>query len=157
MNELPVQSCKGIHRFALQRLALKPLIGTVTPSEKVQIAREITRLSVADFTNYLHANALQQLWRQYLQDQNCEGELSETLEQLKNDAFNAAANAINEEHQLRAVFHCFEQHSLPAFIFKGGQLRRTLYADPTLRPISDIDLFVDESRKLEVASLLTEL
>lgn len=155
MTQLQFQHKKAVDRFTQQRFALAPHLNPVSQPERIQIIREITSQGLANFMAHISQNGLQQLWRQFLQPEDCEGPLKNQLQQLKYDGLNAAANALKDESQLRVVFEIFKDSGINAFIFKGGQLRRTIYADPSLRPVSDIDLFVPEARKLDAAKLLS--
>ena len=44
--------------------------------------------------------------------------------------------------EIRAVVKVFSEAKVPFFIAKGAVLQRTVYPDPSTRPITDIDLYV---------------
>jgi hypothetical protein len=63
-----------------------------------------------------------------------------------------AAQQLKERQNLGMIHRLFEAQDIPYFIFKGANLRYTLYQNQTLRSACDIDVMVPEPRKLEAVN-----
>ncbi len=60
-------------------------------------------------------------------------------------------------HQLAKILPRFAQHGLPVIALKGLHLSELVYQDPSLRPMSDMDLLVPVDRLQASYSLLQEM
>lgn len=58
--------------------------------------------------------------------------------------------------KLLEILSLFEKNALPAFAFKGPSLAMIAYQDLSLRPFSDLDIFVPKKDVLRAKSLLEE-
>ncbi|MFP4345722.1 MAG: nucleotidyltransferase family protein [Anaerolineales bacterium] len=58
---------------------------------------------------------------------------------------------------LQNVLAAFEEAEISAVVLKGAALAHLVYADPALRPMGDVDLWVDGARHLEAQRLLRRL
>ncbi len=68
---------------------------------------------------------------------------------LRSDTANWVALA-----ELESLGALFEREHLPCVVLKGGALAATLYPEPALRPMSDLDLLVPLARFAEADELL---
>jgi hypothetical protein len=128
--------------YARHRLALRPLLHPSDPAVEQAIAALVQRSGVAEFLAFLQANGLTQLWLNRLQEQPNVPAPPGVLEAMRDHARLTAAHQLRQGLELRGAAHILEAQSIPWFVFKGVQLRHSLYADPILRPVSDIDLCV---------------
>ena len=66
-------------------------------------------------------------------------------------ANNARANALIE------ITETCQQNSIQLIVLKGSYLAHTIYPDPSLRPMSDIDLLAPPDKAIEVIKILRQL
>jgi len=126
-------------------------------AETGALLSEVEAIGLPEFFAFLHAHRLDQLWREYLASarvaatdaapQPLAAALAPYLRALDERAMRLAARNLQEKVHLRAVHQLLEAAEIPYFIFKGAQLRHTLYPVPTLRSACDIDLFVPQTRR----------
>ena len=78
-------------------------------------------------------------------------------EELKKDYYlNATKNALIFE-ELKKVLGLFNQSKLQVIVMKGAALAETIYGNPALRPMSDVDLLVKKENLRQVDELLKKL
>lgn len=76
---------------------------------------------------------------------------------LKEDYYlNAARNALVFE-ELRKAIETFRKAGLQVIVLKGAALAETVYGNPALRPMSDVDLLVKKEDLHQVDELLKKL
>ncbi|MEE4218297.1 MAG: nucleotidyltransferase family protein [Xanthomonadales bacterium] len=131
------------------RLALYPLLHELSTTESARFLHSITSIQLPKLFAYLHQNRLDQLWREYLSSIECPAEFKPWLEASKKQALALAAQQLKERHALGELHQLLEHHGIPYFIFKGANLRYTLYANPTLRSSCDIDAYVPDEHKYD--------
>ncbi len=66
----------------------------------------------------------------------------EPAARLSNGAARVAAEQLNMTHELARLLKVFNKSDVPVMLLKGAALTQTVYADPGLRPMSDLDLLV---------------
>ncbi len=78
-------------------------------------------------------------------------------EELKKDYYlNATKNALIFE-ELKKVLGLFNQSKLQIIVMKGAALAETIYGNPALRPMSDVDLLVKNEDLRQTDELLKKL
>lgn len=58
---------------------------------------------------------------------------------------------------LQGVLAALDGAGIPAVVLKGAALAHLVYADPALRPMGDVDLWVDVAQRIEAQRLLASL
>ncbi len=76
-------------------------------------------------------------------------------EQLSGESLTAHAQVMLLESELKRVLGRFVANHIPVVVLKGPALARTLYAEPSLRPFSDLDLTVHPADDERAAVALT--
>jgi len=142
-------------RFLWHQLALKPCLSRLSKTESGELLAQIEEIGLQDFFSFLRANRLEQLWRVYLVSLDLPTQFSPWLALLRDQALQLAAQQLKERQILGLVQRLFYAQNIPYFIFKGAQLRYTLYQNQTLRSACDIDVYVPEEKKLEAIKCLT--
>jgi Uncharacterised nucleotidyltransferase len=142
--------------FLLHRLALRPLIGTAAEENVPALVEKVARIGIDPFFEFLHTNGLSQLWRACLSGQDLSAAFDPVLAELRKGAIVTAANQLKQKRLLHLLDRVLDAAGIDYFIFKGANLRETIYDDPTHRPVSDIDLFVREQQKFDAVRLLVE-
>jgi len=66
-------------------------------------------------------------------------------EQLKSSYYRTAGYNTLLFRELERILAAFERADIPVILLKGAALAQTLYPDPALRPMSDLDLLVHPS------------
>jgi hypothetical protein len=144
-------------RFLWHRLALKPCLGWLSKAESDELLSQIEDIGLQDFFSFLRKNRLEQLWREYLASldlQDLPEQFEPWLAMLREQALPMAAQQLKERKYLAVIHRLFEAQNIPYFIFKGANLRYTLYQNQTLRSSCDIDVFVPQTQKLQAAKSL---
>jgi len=66
----------------------------------------------------------------------------EAAVRLRGGAARVAAEQLNMTHELARLLAAFNKAEVPTMLLKGAALTQTCYAEPGLRPMSDLDLLV---------------
>ncbi len=66
----------------------------------------------------------------------------EPAARLRHGAARVAAEQLNMTHELARLLAAFNKADVPVMLLKGAALIQTSYAEPGLRPMSDLDLLV---------------
>ena len=80
----------------------------------------------------------------------------ETVKALKQDALQTAATQLMQRKVLQDTHNEFKQTGIEYLVFKGAHLRHTIYADPTHRPVCDIDILVRDEQKFDAVNALLQ-
>lgn len=78
-------------------------------------------------------------------------------DQLRSVASGVAAANLQKLHALERLIAAFHRESVPLMLLKGAALLQTSYPDPSLRPMSDLDLMIRPADCERAASLLRDL
>lgn len=110
------------------------------------------------FCDFLLENGLGPLWNDFLRNRR-EASAPEIPERLvrrvRTAHHGSAAMYLLQAQTLRTVSAALEEAGIVHAVFKGAALRECLYADPTLRPMDDLDILVaPEQRDAALRALL---
>ncbi len=64
--------------------------------------------------------------------------------------------AIQEDQQLKELADAFREEAIDFLVLKGSALRRTIYPDPALRPVRDLDILVKTAQFKTARTLLKQ-
>lgn len=140
--------------FRRHRLALA-VAPTVSADALCHAIAEIRQFGTSFYTDFLPRQGLSSYWH-------------ETLHQLGlADAIDPAARAVlmqariaeavsymAQKAALQELDNLFEAQGLRYSVIKGAHVRELVYADPALRPASDIDLLVAPEQRLAAVDVL---
>lgn len=131
----------GADPYAWQRLALRPLL---QPSDAATgLARTVFQGPAADeFLDFLRAHGLTQLWWRLLHTASEPAVPPRVADAMRDHARLTAADQLRQRRVLQELATLLDEQHIDWFVFKGAHLRDTLYPDPTLRPVSDVDVCV---------------
>ena len=77
--------------------------------------------------------------------------------QLQEDSFAAAAENSLHFDSLDRIKRAFQAAGIPLVLLKGAALAHTVYEQPALRPMADVDIWLRPKELPEAARLMTEL
>jgi hypothetical protein len=93
-------------------------------------------------------------WR--LQHQDCQVSVPPAvLDVLRNDYYAAKGQSMLRGKTLTRILSALNQTKVPVLLFKGAALAHTVYPDPALRTMGDIDILVRETQ-MELAQQVLE-
>lgn len=75
--------------------------------------------------------------------------------ELEGDYWNSLARSVVLEKELSGILGAMESSSVCPVVLKGAALAGTVYEDPALRPMSDIDLMVREEEFVQACGSLS--
>jgi len=78
------------------------------------------------------------------------------VDELRREALATAANQLIQRKVLLDAKDAFTEASIDYLVFKGVNLRYTIYDDPTHRPVCDIDILVRKEHKLDAVKALVD-
>ena len=81
----------------------------------------------------------------------------ELAQQLRGEAFSVAAENAMQFQSLGVVLDQLGSADITPLIFKGAMLAHTTYPTPQLRPMTDVDLWVEEAFVPHAAQLIEQL
>jgi len=143
--------------FHHHNLALRPLLRTLNKKETTTLFTQLESTSQKDFTTFLHRQGLAQMWLPFLlQQEALPPKWEETTKALKQEALHTAATQLMQRKILQDTREAFEQANIEYLVFKGAHLRHTIYADPTHRPVCDIDILVKDECKFDAVKALLQ-
>ncbi|MCL4870668.1 MAG: nucleotidyltransferase family protein [Anaerolineae bacterium] len=99
-------------------------------------------LDAAAGHNWLQQHGLAPLAYRWSRSQPLWHSLSQTLAPAYYN--NQTATALRQ-HQLHRLLTGLAAHNIPTLLLKGGALSLTVYPDPALRPMGDVDLWLDRA------------
>jgi len=142
-------------RFYLHKVALRPLLCSLNNEEITTLFKTLESIDLEKFVAFLRNQGLAQLWLDYLLSQDSlPNTFEEIVRSLKQDALNTAAGQLMQRVVLQDTRDALLEAGIDYLVFKGAHLRHTLYADPTHRPVCDIDILVRDERKLDAVKAL---
>jgi hypothetical protein len=142
--------------FQRHRAALSPWRhGTET-----QELRAVLRPDIPGFAPFLIDNGLGPLWSEQLRTTDVA--LSATLPSdlrgaLKQNHLDSGAVYLLQAHTLRRAARTLDEAGILYAVFKGAALRESLYEDPTLRPMDDLDILVANEQRYAALRVLLDL
>lgn len=105
---------------------------------------------------FIREQGLAPLWFELLRTSMEDPPFLQTLRaDLGPDRFGGTAAYLMQKHTLDRVASMLGGSTVPYAIFKGAQIRERVYADPAVRPLSDIDVLVPEKRCIDAIRALT--
>ncbi len=81
----------------------------------------------------------------------------EARQRLKSSYLSAAARSMIRQHALHKILSAYDEAALPVILLKGAHLAYTVYPDPALRSMTDLDLLVPFAQLQEAAAALERL
>jgi hypothetical protein len=143
--------------FYLHRLALGPLVQDKQSSSIDETLQEIELVGAEQFLHFIRWHGLAPLWCDMLTAHARNAGMCTTLmEQLHQDKLNAVAMYMLQLHTLEKIHHLFAGAGIPYAVFKGAQVREIVYAEPALRPASDIDILIKGHARDHAIQVLTQ-
>ena len=143
--------------FHLHNLALRPLLRTIHEKETATLFQELESTYQNDFIQFLHRQGLAQMWLPFLLHQKAlPTKWEQTIKALKQEALHTAATQLMQRKILQDTQNAFKQANIEYLVFKGAHLRHTIYADPTHRPVCDIDILVKDEHKFDAVKALLQ-
>ena len=154
-TDKPVPSQPSNDPFHFHKVALRPLLRPLDEQETTALFKTLESLDLEEFVAFLYRQGLAQLWLEFLLAQDSlPGVLEEIIISLKQDALNTAAGQLMQRVVLQDTIDALLDAGIDYLVFKGAHLRHTLYADPTHRPVCDIDILVRDECKLDAVKAL---
>ncbi len=118
----------------------------------------LENIDVDEFATFLQRQGLAQLWLQMLlAEERLASRFEHLAETFKTDALVIAAGQLMQKNILQAVLDAFATARIDYLVFKGAQLRHSLYADPTQRWVCDIDILVRDEQKFAAIKALLQI
>jgi hypothetical protein len=143
--------------FHLHKIGLRPLLRTLTGEETGTLIKTLGSIDLEEFFVFLHRQGLAQLWLQFLLEQgSLPAAFEEPVNNLKKNAINTTAAQLMQRKILQDTRGAFETAGIEFLIFKGVQLRHTLYTDPIHRSVCDIDILVRDEQKFDAIKALLQ-
>ena len=140
--------------FLVHRAALYPWRGQASLAG----LNTVLAADTPGFCDFLNRNGLAPLWSDYLQEQREAGLVPSppTLHgSLKRARTASVALYLLQSHTLHKVAAALDAAKVVYAVFKGAGLRERLYADPTLRPMDDLDILVATDQREAALKALT--
>ncbi len=138
----------------MHKVALRPLLSALSKQESATLFKTLEHVGLEKFFDFLKANRLEPLWQDYLSRNDHPAFFKSWMELQRQRAWQLAAQQLAEQKQLDIIHQLFESKSIDYFVFKGANLRETIYSDPNHRSSCDIDIFVRECNKLDAIRCL---
>jgi hypothetical protein len=143
--------------FSRHRLALAP---ARLDASAGQIERALDAAAcdgVDGFHGFVRENGLASLWLQAIQAGRLRTEgAAALLRGLRADYRSDIARYMAQSAALRELDRLFEARSIRYVLMKGGLVRELVYADPALRPASDLDILVAPAQRELTAKALVD-
>jgi len=145
--------------FSLKKLALAPIIESLPVNEGIKFTHQFLSQYGEEFVfDCLSKNGLAPLWHTFLLDNQLVHSVPDTFfNKTKMSTMQAAAMTLAQMNTLKKIHHKFEQNKIDYLVFKGVNLRYTIYDDPSLRPSTDIDILIPDALKKEAINCLMDL
>lgn len=136
--------------FKLHKISLRPLLRALSAEEVKALFKELESVDQNEFITFLYRQGLAQMWLAFLlKQESVPAEFEETMQALKKNAIAIAADQLMQQFILAETRNTFEKAGIKYLVFKGANLRHTIYADPTHRTVCDIDILIRDEQKPE--------
>ena len=149
----PISQPNSSDPYRFHRLALAPINTEIEPTWVID---ELASIGLPVFFSWLEQNALQQIWRVYLEPLALPPEFEPFIERLCEHARLTAAHQLLQNQALQEIEELNTEKGISGLVFKGADLRSWLYSDPVLRPVSDLDLFVRPDQRQDAIDCLVK-
>jgi hypothetical protein len=137
--------------FRLHRASLEPFRGGAKPQSNEAALREGQSLGASVFLEFLRSNSLAPLWHQVLREsdllQETDPNLREGLGALHHQSI---ASYLLQQHLCAEVDRVCQTTNKIYAVFKGAQIRESLYDEPALRPAGDVDVLIAQEDRAGV-------
>ena len=142
-------------QYFINHLALFPITNS-TYDEKI-LYRPIENTGEENFIEFLVYNGLAVIWSEYISQSQTKFVFNaELIEKLNREKLYSAAQLIRQKLILYELHIIFEKNNIEYILFKGGDLRDTIYKHPALRPVTDLDILVPEQESKRAIKLLVD-
>ena len=145
------------HAFHRHRLALAVAAPNVNADSLRQAIAEIAQFGLSFYTDFLPRQGLSSCWHHALEQHG----LADAIEPaaraaLKQARIAEAVSYMAQKAALQELDRLFEAKGIRYAVIKGVHVREVVYADPALRPASDIDLLVAPEQRLAAVDAMKE-
>ena len=130
--------------FQMHRLALRPFLQDKKLFNLDAALQEAEVTGLDNFQAFIQGQGLAPLWHGVLATIHpLPSRFNPMLEKLHLAKVNAVANYLLQKHTIEKIHTVFTSAEITYTVFKGTQVRELVYAEPALRPASDIDILVN--------------
>jgi hypothetical protein len=141
--------------FRRHRLALSVVTSDLTVADLSRILREVTATDASSFADFLFTNGLTSYWHDHvLAKEVAEETTSGFINALKRGRSAEAAFYLSQKSALWELDRLFDSESIIYAAIKGAHVRELVYADPALRPATDIDILISPDQRETAARAL---
>lgn len=138
----------GLESVTMHRLALAPFRADADTRIILESLRKALEMGEDRFLEFLGQNGLDALWYEVLKRHGLAAAAPEHfLAALKRTRQIVAARYLAQKHALKRIDAAFGAASVRYAVFKGVHVRELVYDDPTLRPVSDIDILIARNQR----------
>jgi hypothetical protein len=130
---------------------------TLNREKTSALFEQLESIDQREFVAFLYRQGLAQMWLSFLlQQETLPASFKETVKELKQDALQTAATQLMQRKILQDTRGAFEEAGIDYLVFKGAHLRDTIYANPTHRPVCDIDILIRDEDKIKAVKALLQ-
>jgi len=143
--------------FHPHKVALRPLLRTLDREQTTALFNDIEAFDQKEFITFLYQQGLAQMWLPFLLAQeSLPANWLATIKDLKQDALSTAAIQLMQRKVSEDTHQALRNADIDYLVFKGANLRHTIYTDPTQRPVCDIDILIRGERKFDAVKALLQ-
>ena len=146
------------HRaFHRHRLALAVADPNAKPDTVRQAIADIAQFGPAFYTDFLPRQGLSSYWHHTLEQHGLADVIEPAVRPaLKQARLSETVSYMAQKAALQELDRLFEAKGIRYAVIKGTHVRELVYADPALRPASDIDILVAPEQRLAAVDALKE-
>lgn len=146
------------HRaFRQHQLALVVADSNVAPGALRQAIAETAQFGPSFYTDFLPHQGMSSYWYDTLEKHGLMQAIApDARAALKQARISDAVSYMSQKAALRELDTLFEARGIRYAIIKGTHVRELVYADPALRPASDIDLLVAPAQRVAAVDAMKE-
>ncbi len=136
--------------YRFHQAALAPLLPDATPADLEQACATAIALGEAAFADFLHDQGLAPMWDKLLKAHaTAADQFSQSFKRSLHQArMDTTVNYLIQHQSLRLIRGILDDEGIAHVVYKGADIRERYYAEPALRPATDIDMLVAESGKV---------
>jgi len=143
--------------FRRHRLALAVADPNATADTLRMAIADIAQFGPAFYTDFLPRQGLSSYWHHTLEQHGLAGVIEPAVRSaLKQARLSETVSYMAQKAALQELDRLFEAKGIRYAVIKGTHVRELVYADPTLRPASDIDILVAPEQRLAAVDALKE-
>ena len=140
--------------FSRHRLALS-IVAPNLPGEHLRrVLREVAALDAISFAEFLSKNGLGSYWHDRVSESVAGEAPPGFIDALKRERLAEAVFYLPQKSALRELDSLFGSESIIYAAMKGAHVRELVYADPALRPATDIDILISPVQREAAARTL---